>query len=252
MPRIELIQENLHDALSPYHHEFDNLPLRSILARQTLINTTLDKFVADVSNAMGSAGSLAARLDKSLTDSGGLKAVEIDAALHSIEEHEDSNDYVRMTADERAKLALIDDEANELNFNFETASPSSTPIEFETGTVVVADSTSITWRYESGKIKADLSFATSSLHQHTYNEPAIHVSNYRTFKTPQPFVEGSLRVYVNGTRVYEGVEVYHPGATPTDPYTLNQYVSTYSTGVFIFDSALESDDIVMCDFDRSI
>ena len=42
MPNIYTIPEVYYTGLMPYRHEFDNMPLRNILGRQTIINNAVD------------------------------------------------------------------------------------------------------------------------------------------------------------------------------------------------------------------
>lgn len=256
MPRIDLIPEVYYEALQPYHYLFDNMPIRNILARITMLNDTLEIDHGILSDSVGTAGSLALRLDASLEANGYLRTSAVDAAEHSIEHHTDTTDqsafllpddeFVRMTERERDKLDLIESEANLITLNFETAGPSETPINYEDGEVIMSDSVSTSWRYEDGKIYLDLNFPLEAAHRHYYNISPT-TTDYQTFLIPVPYAEDSLRVYVNGVRINDTDAIYHPGPTPADDWILNKY--TADTDSFVLDQTVTVDDVVKIDFD---
>ena len=68
MPRIELIPEVLYDGLHPYNYNYDNLPLRNILDRQTIMNLAIDLNSDILRDSVGSAGTLANRLSQTIND----------------------------------------------------------------------------------------------------------------------------------------------------------------------------------------
>lgn len=265
MPNIDLIPDIYYQPSDPYHYIYDNKPLKNIIARQSLINGWVDRHNLDIGNAAGSAGSMTARLAVALEDDGTLKTTAVDAALHSIEEHTDTTDqssfleetdeFVRMTERERDKLVLVEDEANYITLSFETAGISNTPVDFLNGNTTFADSTSTAWRYQSGKMYLDLAFPTEAAHLHFYDVTPDNDDSgtlYLDYKIPtySDFIDGTLRVYVNGVKLSEGVDVYHPGATPDDEWVLNYYTSDYSTGTFSLNEAITAYDVIKIDFDR--
>ena len=77
--------------------------------------------------------------------------------------------------------------------------------------------------------------------------------NYKTTSSPVAFVEGSLRVCVNGIRLSENDEVYVYQAStgPTGSWTLTSFTGDESTGTFALNRALHSSDLITIDFDRS-
>ena len=141
MPRIELIPEVLYQPQDPYHWEVDNLPLKNILRRQNLINLSVDNILEQIRDAIGTQGSLSNRLNQSIEEDGTLKTTAINNAMHSIEDHEDTEDYVRMTKVQSDKLDLISDEANNLSFQINTDGSSS--ILFDAGVVEIQSSNSV-------------------------------------------------------------------------------------------------------------
>lgn len=246
MPNIDLITVPKYQSYQPYHYEYDNLPLESLMQIVSLINSAVDNVTDVVSQAAGSAGDLNNRLNQSLKQNGDLKPSAIDTALHSIEEHADTDDYVRMTSAERAKLDLIAD--NAVNINVKVAS-----IEFPSESVIleVGNSDSISWRWEDDKIYADTTFPTTAVHQHNYNLIPITVDyqNYQVTSLSTPYIEGSLRIYINGIRLSHEQEIYVPGPTPIDAWTLISYTEDASNGLFVLSTTITSSDFISIDFD---
>lgn len=267
MPNIESIPEVYYQPLQPYQVEFDNLPLSNILFRQMIINNSLDLNNQRTTEAAGSAGSVGNRLDQSLTDSGALKVSAVDDVNHNIAYHEDGFlmisgepvNFVRMLEDERDKLALIASEATSLALRFDTIGPSETPVTFDEGILPFADSATITWRLDSGDIKADTAFPTSAVHQHVYDIDPVAATplspdyvNYKTTSLSTAYTDGSLRVTINGARLTESDAIYVPGATPSDDYTLITYTTDASAGTFALSTAITIDDVIRIDFDIAL
>jgi hypothetical protein len=251
MPRIELIDVPLFQPEDPYHYEFDNLPLKALKTRQELINMALDNLIYQMRDAIGTQNTVANRLNQSIDADGNLKASAIDEALHSIEEHEDTDDYVRMTSDERAKLENIASDATSLTLTYDDT-------EFDSGTVVLADSSSITIEHVAPNIiKWNLAFDTASAHQHYYGLTPVDATstadytNYKVNTSSTEYIDGSLKVYVNGVRIYEDAEIYVPGVLVDDPWTLLKFTSDAEAGTFALSSPLTEDDIIRIDFDVS-
>ncbi len=247
MPRIELIDVPLHQPEDPYHYEFDNLPLKSLNTRMELINSALDNIVSQMRDAIGTQNTVANRLNQSIDADGNLKTSAIDEALHSIEEHEDTDDYVRMTSAERAKLEDISEGATDVTItNGET--------EFSSGTVIFSDSTSILIeRVAPNTIKWNLAFDTAAAHQHHCGLEPVSVTStsYKVNSSSTPFIDGSLKIFVNGVRVFEDIEVYVPGALVDDPWTLLKFTSNAEAGTFVLSSSIGEDDIIRIDYDVS-
>lgn len=258
MPRIELIPEVLYEPNTPYHWETDNLPLKAIIQRQELINLALDNVIEQVRDGAGTAGSMANRLNQSINEDGSLKTAAVDETLHSIEEHTDTDDYVRMTKVESDKLALIANEATDLKFQVDVDSSSSTL--FSSGTVIVEPSTTITPTITAPNIvKFHMVFPESAAHQHYYGLNPVHANlldpdftNYKVNSMATPFVADSLRVYVNGVRIFSDVAVYAPGALITDAWTLLSFNPDEVSGTFALSTAITVDDVIKIDFDISL
>lgn len=258
MPRIELIPEVLYGPLDPIHWEIDNLPLKAILRRQNLINLSLDNVLAQMRDAIGTQGSLANRLNQSIEPNGDLKASAINEALHRIEDHQDSDMYVRMTREESDKLSTIADEATDVRLEIFTGE--TTFIEFNTGVLQLKPSSTLTPSFEAPNVlKFNLNFPASAAHEHFYGMTPVDADqvnpdlvNFTTTSTNQEFIEGSLRVYVNGVRIFEDQEVYVPGAMVEDAWTLLSFTANPSAGTFELSAAINSDDIIKIDFDVAL
>jgi hypothetical protein len=258
MPRIELIPEVLYGPMDPIHWEIDNLPLKAILRRQNLINLALDNVIAQIRDAIGTQGSLSNRLNQSINPDGSLKAESINETLHSIEDHQDTDLYVRMTREESEKLANIADEAK--NISFEIFTNESSFVGFSEGVLKIKPSSTLIPSFEAPDVvRFNLNFPASSAHQHYYGLVPVHEDivnpnhkDYRVVSANTNFIEGSLRVYINGVRIFEGEEVYVPGAMLEDAWTLISFAPNPSDGSFELSSAITEDDIIRIDFDISL
>ena len=257
MPRIELIPEVYYQPNDPIHWEYDNLPLKNIITRQNLINLSLDDVLEQMRDAIGTQGSVANRLNQSINSDGSLKATAIDDALHSIEEHADGTTYVRMTRAQSDKLDLVTDEATDVVV--QVNSDGSAMITFDTGSVIFDVSDSVTPSVTApNRVKFNLAFPAAAAHQHYYGLTPVHANlvtpdytNYKVNSGASAFVEGSLRIFVNGIRIFETDEVYVPGSLVDDPWTLLSFTPNYANGTFALSSAITTDDIIRIDFDIS-
>jgi hypothetical protein len=258
MPRIELIDVPLYNPTDPYHFEIDNIPLRSLIKRQELINLSLDNVLEEIRDAIGTQGSMANRLNQSIEQDGSLKTVAIDDALHSIESHADTDDFVRMLREESEKLTLVADEATDLTLEFQNEPGSE--VDFDSDEVRFRDSETITWRVMSpNMIFADMVFPTSAAHQHHYSQVPVHEDmvdpdfiNYKANSGSTSFVNGSLRIYVNGVRINETEAIYVPGPLVDDPWMLLSFTSDYAAGTFALSAAISEDDVIIIDYDIAL
>lgn len=270
MPQLELIPEVLYEAMQPYYVDFDNAPLRNILFRIELVNDVVDNNTILVQAAKGSANSLAQRLAQSLEESGDLKVAAVDDVLHNIGMHSDGlglndegdpTEYVRMESAERDKLSLISDEATALKIQVETP---STDVLFDDDVIELVASSTITWTVEgtegSQRVKAHMVFPSSLAHIHHYDKVPVHDNllspDYKTYKTTSvatQYIEGSLRVWINGIRLTESEQVYVPGPSgPSGTWYATTYTPDYSSGKFVLNRAIDPDDIITIDFDQSV
>jgi len=257
MPRIELIDPVYYAPNDPIHWEIDNLPLKNIIRRQELINLALDGALEQMRDAIGTQGSFANRLNQSLNADGSLKTTAVDEALHSIEEHQDTDNYVRMTKDQSDKLDLIASEATDLALHI--SADGSSFITFDGGVVKLVPSDTVTPSIDAPNIlKLHLAFPASAAHQHFYSLTPVDVDtldpdyiNYKVNSVSSPYIDGSLRVFINGVRIFEDDAVYVPGNLVDDPWTLLSYTSDATSGTFALSQAISSDDIIKIDFDIS-
>jgi hypothetical protein len=238
----------------PYFWEVDNIPITNLVRRENLINMALDNVIEEMRDAIGDQGSMANRLNQSLDQDGSLKTTAVDEALHSIEEHTDSEDYVRMTAAQAAKLDLVDDLATSLYLQVDIGSDE---YEFKSGPVKFIPSSTVTFSLvESNQIQCNMAFPVDAAHRHFYNVTPVSVNlvtpdyiNYQVDSYATPYVEDTLRVYVNGMRLNPDVAIYVPGYDDVNSWTLLSYTPDYENGTFAFSAAIAESDIVSIDYD---
>jgi len=228
-----------------------------LLQRQELINLSLDNVLEQLRDAIGTQGSMANRLNQSMNPDGSLKTVAIDDANHSIEAHADTDTYVRMLKAESDKLTLVSDEATDLTLEIQN---DMTFVNFSSGEVSFQDSDTVTWIVTSPNIvTANMAFPTSAAHNHYYGLSPVHEDlmdpDYRNYKVnapATPYVDGSLRVYVNGVRINEDADVYVPGPLVDDPWMLLSYTADETNGRFVLSTAITEDDNIIIDFDIAL
>jgi len=258
MPQIELIPEVFYQGLQPYHVEYDNLPLKNIIDRTELINAAVDIALQILKESVGTQGTLANRLAQSIEDDGDLKATAIDEAAHNIGAHTDGLylgvDYVRMLQSERDKLSLISDEATALRLTVDADLPSTTTVNFIDEQVELEPSDTIKWQFVSpNKVRAITTFPSTAAHQHFYDgDPVLETdSTYKVNSIATPYVEGTLRVYVNGIRLSQTDSVYVPPHTgPDGTWILTTYTEDAANGRFTVNRTLNAADIIKVDYDR--
>jgi hypothetical protein len=248
MPRIGLITPVYHAGLDPYHVDYDNLPLRNIIERQNLINSSLEDVEEIIQLAKGTQGDIANRLAQSIDENGDLISTAIDQAYHKISEHEEDDGFVIMTSDERAKLEEISPDATALKVKFGE-------VEFDDDTVIFNDSETVSWEIEAPNIiKANFAFPAEAAHEHHYNQ-IPSTTDYTSYETPVEFIEDSLRVYVNGIRIPNSdngsVYVYNANLGPSETWLLTNFNTNDQNDGFTLNRQLNSSDIVLVDFDRS-
>lgn len=258
MPRIELIPEVLYGPNDPIHWEVDNLPLKAILRRQNLINLGLDNVLTQMRDAIGTQGSVANRLNQSINADGSLKASAIDDAMHSIEDHSDTDNYVRMTKAQSDKVDGLASGATDVSL--EVYTDDTTFIELNSGVVIFKPSDTVVPSVEAPNVvKFNMTFPASAAHRHYYGLPPVSVDeiapdyiNYKVNSVASEYVEGSLRVYINGVRIFTDAEVYVPGALVDDPWTLLSFTEDAENGLFELSSAITENDVIRVDFDIAL
>jgi len=273
MPRIELISVPLFNPEDPYHWQFDNLPLKNLMRRQNLINVALDDLIAQTRNAIGTQGSLSNRLNQSLNEDGSLKSSAIDDTLHLIGSHTDDEwgdvdeyelfqetriaPFVRMMKSEADKLETISSGATDVTVEIQKDDAGDEVVDFDAGSVRFVPSSSVTWEVIApNKVKAHLGFPIASAHVHYYDQTPVHVSlsdpdyrNYRANSLSTPYIEGSLRVMVNGLALSETDSIYVPGALVDDPWTLLKFTSDSENGTFSLSAVIAEEDVIRVAYD---
>jgi hypothetical protein len=251
MPQINLIPEVLYEPNQPYHYLYDNIPLKNILARISLVNIQVDKNAAMLIGTAGSAGSLVNRLDVSLKEDGSLRTEAVDNSQHSIDHHTDSLEYVRMKADERAKLFSINSNANHLTLQVDENQINSGNVEFR-------NSTTIFFEVQSPNIiRAHSYFPSDVAHRHVYGIQPVHQNstpnwkNFRTTLFSTAYMEGSLRVYINGIRILNETRVPIFSGSPNPSWNVFYIESeNHETGDFVLNSAIpQPGNEIRIDFD---
>ena len=236
MPRIELIDVPLFNPSDPYHWQYDNLPLKNLIFRQEAINSLVDNLRELMDDAVGTQGTVSNRLNQSLNPDGSIKKTSIDDLKHSIEEHADTTDYVRMTKSEREKLVNVADDATDV-------------------TIEVADSTIRPRLQNPNVVRFDMRFPVEFAHKHYYGVVPVPQSasndfkNYKVNSLSTVFIEGSLRVYINGVRISSGESIYVPGNLVDDPWTLLKFTPSAANGTFVLSAPIAEEDLVEIDFD---
>lgn len=256
MPNIDSIPVELYQPLDAYNHIVDNKPLNPILERIDVVNDAVDLLDLDIDASIGTQGSLSNRLNQSINQDGSLKVSAIDDAFHSIAEHEDTADFVRMTAEERAKLVLISSEATSLNILVETDNAGD--VTFSDTTLTLEASDTVIWNYDGSKLSAAIDFPTTVRHVHYYNT-VPYTTNYKNYTTSilnTAYREGSLRVYINGIRLNSTNTVAVPFSTSGSiswvnlKFTEGTATSSVVTGGdFVLNTTIASSSSVIIDFD---
>lgn len=288
MPDLTKLPVPLYSADQPYHWEYDNLPLKALADRDVAINNAVDSQSQIIQDAAGDQINVAVRLDQSLENNGDLKSSAIDDALHNIAMHEDGSatlsisqidiynsnygyvlsnpvPFVKMLEAERDKLALVADGAT--SFALEVFVPSNVSMSlipsafcvsniclFDNTTVQLQPSEYIGWEVENPNIiKPVLNFSVEFAHRHYYDLEPI-TSDYINFDVNSvntQYVEGSLRVYINGVRLSSESEVLYPPYSDPDSssWSTNKFTPDHTTGTFQLAYAITSNDIIRIDFD---
>ena len=203
MANLNLIPIRYYDPGEIYHYKIDNRPLEDLAAQVTAVNSDVELIVNALADSSGDLSSLSSFLNVAHNPDGSLKVSAIDdinssaynSEKTSIEDHVDTDDYVRMTAIERSKLNGIVTAANSflLQVNEESAI---------SGTVSFEDSSSVEVTKSDNTVTFKTTLSHDSLHAHYYDEiptPAPDGLN-AIFSVATAYIEGSLRVYLNGIR----------------------------------------------------
>lgn len=282
MPDLSKLPVPKYDPLHPYHWEYDNIPIDNLALRDELINGELEQHAKIIRDSSGNQGTLDNRLNQSINQDGSLKSSAIDESAHNIAEHSDGSktvdvpelDYynntlnypdvanpvpfVRMLEAERDKLSRIADEATKITFEVET--PSNVLV-IEEGPIALGTSAGIQWDITAPvppstaiTLTPVLTIPIDFAHRHYYDLEPI-TTDYLNFKVTSvntPYIEGSLRVYINGIKITTDYQVYVPGNLITDAWSLQSFTPDHTAGTFELYAAITSDDIIRIDFDIAL
>jgi len=276
MPDLLSSEVPLYSSEYPYHFVYDNIPLEALKRRDEILSSSLDRNTLVLIDAQGTQGSLSNRLNQSIDEDGNLKDTAIDEALHNIAEHSDGTktvsdedldyyantlnylsltnpvSFVRMMNVERDKLSRIADEAT--NLSVELNLPSQI-ILINDGSIELQNSDTIEWSFTAPNIiKPVINFSIDFVHRHYYDVEPVTVDylNYSVNVLSTPYMEGSLRVYINGSRLTENSEIYVSGYTPESDNISIGFTSDYENGTFFLTNAITDDDIIRIDFDIAL
>lgn len=273
MPRIELIPVPLFTANDPYHWVYDNIPLQNLMRRQNLINMSLDNVIDQITDAIGSQGSISNRLNQSIEEDGGLKKDAVDETLHGMEYHTDdtwgddveydawiatrTGPFVRFTKEESDKLSDIASGATDFWVRVQLDDDGDDLADFDAGMLTLIPSSTLTYEITSGnKLSFHLNFPVESAHAHYYDLEPVHADtgdpdykNYKVNSIASPYMEDTLRVYVNGLRLSASASIYAPGQLVNDPWTALTFTPDHEAGTFELSAALSEDDVIRVDFD---
>jgi hypothetical protein len=103
-------------------------------------------------------------------------------------------------------------------------------------------------------IKPVLTIPLEFAHRHYYDLEPITTDyvNYKVTPVNTPYIEDSLRVYINGIKLTTNTEVYVPGNLMTEEWTLNSFTPDHEAGTFELYAAITGDDIIRIDFDIAL
>ena len=258
MPNIGNLVDVQYSALDPYYYQVDNRPLATMFSKLQLVNSATDANIAELLSAAGDAGTLTARLAVSLDSTGNFSSAAIDATMHSIAAHTDADGFVRMTEDERTKLASTAVDANFIQFHFTTISTSPfSDVTFDNGTVNIEPSSTVKWVVEGTVgdqiVKAEMNLPPELTHIHIYDDIPEHYDVYypdwKTFRVPRTFLDTTLRVYINGIKLSESSNVYVPQYGGIGTWRIISFTYDVDTLIFTLSQSITASDILRIDFD---
>jgi len=254
MPNIQSISQVQYHPNHPYHFHYDNLPLKNIIIRQVMINSAVDTVSGVVNEAKGTRSDLDTRLNETLNPDGTFKSSAVPS--HSIDLVEDSVSYVRMTPAERIKLDNISSDATALNIVFPNDPPDPNFV-FDDHSVMFGNTSTVHWEVDTTDpmlpvVKAHISVPTAKVHHYNVSP---NTSDYESFTIDYPpMIADSLRVYINGIRIFVGVDVKIPRPDMSEWDDI--HISSVDTEGFVLSDSLEnyftpaSEYVVRVDYNR--
>lgn len=258
MPQIDLITPVYYNPNDPYHYLYDNLPLKNIITRQILINLSVDNVIEQMADAVGTQNTVANRLNQSINADGSLKTASIDAAMHTMDDHTDTVNYVRMSKEQSDKLDLVADSATNFGVDVQLDSIGNNVVSFTAGKLKFVPSDSVTFSIASpNMLSMNLAFPATAAHQHYYDQTPVSENSltpdyihYKVNSMATPFIDGSLRVYINGIRLSSTDSVYVPG--DNNVWTLFKFTPDYANGRFYLSAPAPNDDVIKIDYDTPL
>lgn len=253
----------VYEPNQPYYYTFDNMPIDSLIQRDNIINSQVDINTQVLEDAGGSAGSLPVRLNQSMDEYGNLTPLAVNTAMHNIGYHEDGVgpdyvSYVRMTSEERAKLSSVDENATNVTVGVQVgpsfASSAVYPnVQFDNGQVTFVPSATVNWSIQNGQEIIANVVAQPDGHVHYDNVTPVSANttpNYINYLTgiSAPFETNSLKVFINGVRIFPSNLVYVPTSDPTDPWVQNKFTPTTAKTGFALNTAITAADVIIIDF----
>lgn len=240
----------------PYYYTFDNTPIDALIQRDDIINNQVDINTALLEQAGGTAGTLPTRLNQSMDTTGALKATAINVAEHNIGYHTDgagadSIQYVRMKLSERDKLTTVSEYAT--SFGMKVQLP-STIVPYDSDFVTFAPSPTITWSVGTGQVVSANVVAQPDGHIHYDNITPVDANptpDYLNYETgiASPFLSGSLCVYINGVRIFDGGRtVKVPSTNPLTTWNSNGFTVNPDLMSFVLNTAITASDVIVIDF----
>ena len=254
----------VYEPNQPYYYTFDNTPINALIQRDDIINSQVDINTQVLEVAGGKAGDLPTRLNQSLDSYGNLLSLAVNDSMHNIGYHVDGIgpdyiQYVRMTAEERAKLASVDENATNLAITVQPttvtgySSPALPAVAFDNGFLNFIPSDTVTWSISDGqKISANV-VAQPDGHIHYDNVTPVSASttpDYINYLTgiSAPFETNSLMVYINGVRIFPSNLVYVPTSDPNDTWVQNKFTPNVTKTGFGLQNAITAADVIIIDF----
>ena len=95
----------LYQPNDPYHYDFDNKPIKSLVVRDQILSQQINQNTKDLRESAADQSSLSIRLDQSLDPKGNLKPTAVDESLHNIAFH--SNGSKQISEDEGFEYASL-------------------------------------------------------------------------------------------------------------------------------------------------
>jgi hypothetical protein len=285
MPNINSINIPSYQPNQPYFWTYDNLPIDAIKQRENLINSAVDNNSYELRNAAGDAGTVGVRLAQSMDATGHLLEDAVNGVNHRISSHRDDSanvdantlsgyqilfstltnpvSFVKMLEVERSKLSTVSENANFLQLNIQTASNVAQLTDTQ---VLFQPSDTISWKLlgnpgvdDQVYLSAEVSSGLSNPHKHYYQMTPIKAlvsstsPNYnKVYTIGMTFMSESLKVYINGIRLFSDAVVFYPTRSSTPEFKQNSFTPNLNNNGFSLLNAISSDDIIRVDFDVSM